>query len=211
MRHLCDYQTGQNLFPMEMFWKYGPLWLSMLKSSNELPGVQFWFSWPGQSCAVAISPLGSTAVMWISLLGCWKSANWGGTWGTGSCWFVTNVNDDPSCQEGVPYKMSCVCMHVYGKTGKARTVESTRSAQALLPTRGRPKTVVVTSMLGSSFILSIIPSMLAMAAPRLCPVTSTFFAPVDSSADCTVDMTRSAVLSCVSANPSCILTSSASH
>ena len=67
------------------------------------------------------------------------------------------------------------------------------------------------AMLGSSFIFSIMPSMLAIAAPRLCPTTRTFFDPVDLSADWTVDRTKSDVLSCVSMNPSCILTSSAQH
>ena len=64
-------------------------------------------------------------------------------------------------------------------------------------------------MLGSSLILSIIPSMLAIAAPRLCPVTSTFFAPVDLSPACTASRTASAVRSCASTNPSCIFTPSA--
>ena len=93
-------------------------------------------------------------------------------------------------------------------TERILTVESTRSAQALLPTRGKPKTVVVTAILGSSFILSIIPSMLAIAAPRLCPVTSTCLEPVDSSAARTVENTISAVLAWVAEKPSCSLTSS---
>ena len=58
-----------------MFAKYGPLWLSTLKSSRLLPGAQSWFSWPEQRNAVAVLPVSSTAVMWISLLGCWKSRN----------------------------------------------------------------------------------------------------------------------------------------
>ncbi len=83
-----------------MFAKYGPLWFVTLASRMSFPPAQFSFSWPGQSCAVAVFPDWSTAVMWISLLGCWKFRNWGGTRGTGSSWFVTYVNESPSYTTG---------------------------------------------------------------------------------------------------------------
>lgn len=37
-------QRGQNLLDIEMFAKYGPLWLSTLRSSRLLPDEQFSFS-----------------------------------------------------------------------------------------------------------------------------------------------------------------------
>ena len=47
------------------------------------------FSWPGQSSIVALPVLELTVLICSSPAGCWNDSACGGTFGTGSFWFVT--------------------------------------------------------------------------------------------------------------------------
>ena len=110
------------MLPNEMPAKYGPRWFETDTSRSEFPSEQFCthgrrhqhadgqgsperkrgekvggstrtsFSWPGQSTIVAFPVVASTDLMCRSPDGCWYCSACGGTFGTGSFWFVTCAN-----------------------------------------------------------------------------------------------------------------------
>jgi hypothetical protein len=86
-----------------------------------------------------------------------------------------------------------------------------RSANAALPPRGRPKTTVLIETVGSSCCRSMRASIVAIAAPRLCPVMWTVFVPVLCRPAFTADSTALAERACVPAKPLCTCTSPGLH